>query len=416
MTVAILPLRKNSKRIPGKNKKKLWEKKLYHYQLDALILCGDIDKVVVATDDTEILEEIQKIYITDRLVPYLRSAASAKDDIQTEEVMKEVLLDSTGIVRKGVWSEDDIVILAQATNPFVTTQDYYNAIAMVKNRPVNLLSVADTSNRFMWWREDEYPEANYSPYDRPMNGTGKVYQEMLIENGGFYVTTYGEFIEQDCRLGCYDNIEFYVMPWYTMVELDNPDDWKIVEFFLSNIVNPPMNSTTKEFSSAKMENIQPVDIAEIKNIKLVVVDCDGVLTDNRYIYAEDGKISVAFNTTDGRAFGMLRRAGYETAIITANKLKSLEHRSKDLKVGFFVNEAKDKALELQKICYQLKIKPHEAIYIGNDESDIPAMSIVKYSFVPADAEERAKKAATIILHRKGGEGVLREVVENYLLK
>ena len=127
-------------------------------------------------------------------------------------------------------------------------------------------------------------------------------------------------------------------------------------------------------------------------------------------------MTLVFNTSDGAAFSKIRKLQLETAIITRNRLKSLVHRAKDLKIGHLVQHSKDKAEDLQKICYDLKIKPHEAVYIGNDDSDVACMSIAGYSFAPADAEEKAKQAAHFILKRKGGEGVVREFVEEFLLK
>lgn len=154
---------------------------------------------------------------------------------------------------------------------------------------------------------------------------------------------------------------------------------------------------------------------KLKNIKLFVTDCDGVLTDGGMYYSEDGTTQKRFNCHDGEAFNFLRKNSIKTAIISGDESMALKYRNDKLKCDFLVMNSNNKLEDLKDICLKCKISLSDVLYVGDDLSDLEAMKNVGLSFCPCDAVENVKKEATYITKSKGGYGVIREITDNYLM-
>lgn len=150
-------------------------------------------------------------------------------------------------------------------------------------------------------------------------------------------------------------------------------------------------------------------------IRLVLVDCDGCLTDGGMYYTEAGDELKKFNTRDGMSVAMLREHGVLTGIITGENIKLIERRAKKLKFDIVEMNCSNKKTVIQKICKTHNIRLENVAFIGDDINDLEALSIVGLSCCPADATERVKLISSYITKAKGGEGVLREVAE-FVLK
>ena len=152
---------------------------------------------------------------------------------------------------------------------------------------------------------------------------------------------------------------------------------------------------------------------EISNIKLIVLDFDGVLTNNQVFLNENGEEFVACSRGDGLAFDALRKLQVRTIILSTEKNKVVSKRAEKLKIKAIqgIANKKESLIELIK---KYQVSRDEVIFVGNDINDIDAMSLCEFTFCPSDSHELVKQRAKVILKTKGGYGVMREILENYL--
>jgi YrbI family 3-deoxy-D-manno-octulosonate 8-phosphate phosphatase len=153
----------------------------------------------------------------------------------------------------------------------------------------------------------------------------------------------------------------------------------------------------------------------LKNIKLIICDVDGVLTDGKMIYSENGDELKNFNTRDGIAAKQLKDAGYMLAIISSGKcINLIKRRGTFLRYDAIVVTDKNKVLVLDDMLKDMKLQYEQTLYIGDDVNDYEAMRKCLVACCPADACARIKNGAHIILNACGGNGCLREVAEMLL--
>jgi 3-deoxy-D-manno-octulosonate 8-phosphate phosphatase (KDO 8-P phosphatase) len=156
-------------------------------------------------------------------------------------------------------------------------------------------------------------------------------------------------------------------------------------------------------------------IAEVERraarIKLLLMDCDGVLTDGRLELLENGDEQKTFHARDGQGISLFHRAGLKTGIISGRTSSAVERRAQDLEMAYVRQYAKDKVKALDEILVLAKVTRHECAYIGDDVGDIPVMSRVELAFAVADAAAETKQAAHFVTEQAGGHGAVREVTD-----
>ena len=148
------------------------------------------------------------------------------------------------------------------------------------------------------------------------------------------------------------------------------------------------------------------------SIKLLLTDCDGVLTDAGVYYGESGEELKKFNIRDGMAVERMRKlANIDTGIITGELSPSVKKRAEKLKITELHLGAKDKPAVLKEILNRLGLQASEVAYIGDDVNDLGIMELVGFTAAPADALSFVKEKADYICSAKGGEGAFREFAE-----
>lgn len=148
-------------------------------------------------------------------------------------------------------------------------------------------------------------------------------------------------------------------------------------------------------------------------VKLLVFDFDGVLTDNRVLVLEDGREAVMCNRADGLAFDWLRASSVRAMLMSTERNAVVAARARKLQVEVLQAVA-DKGAAIRAFCREAEIDPAEAMFVGNDVNDLPAMRAVGFPIAVADAHPEVKEAAWRVLRTRGGDGVAREVVEDLL--
>ena len=151
--------------------------------------------------------------------------------------------------------------------------------------------------------------------------------------------------------------------------------------------------------------------ARARRIKLLLMDCDGVLTDGCLWLTSDGDEQKAFHARDGQGISLLHRAGLQTGIITGRTSSAVDRRAQDLKMSYVRQYAKDKIKALEEILAEAGVTTDECAYIGDDVGDIPVMRRVGLAVAVSDAVEETKQAAQYITALKGGQGAVREVCD-----
>lgn len=374
-TIAFIPVRGGSKSIPLKNIKPFCGKPLVCWNIEALEACPEVDEVIVATDSDEIWNTVEQNNYK-KVILYRRSAENACDTASTESVMLEY-------IRYANLTDENIFMLVQATSPLTETIHFSEALQIYAKGEYDSIITCVRNFRFFW--NEDGTSMNYDFMNRPRRQN---FKGMLMENGAFYINTVKNILQNGNRLG--GKIGIYEMPEYTATEIDEPDDWIILENLMRKHV---------------------LSHAEKKNIKLFLSDIDGTLTDGGMYYSENGDELKKFNTRDGMGLTMLREQGIKVGIITSEDRELNQRRANKLQLDFFYQGKSNggKLSVAQDICKKMGISMQEIAYIGDDVNCIELLSSVGMAACPADADERVKVIPGIhIMTKKGGEGCVRE--------
>jgi 3-deoxy-D-manno-octulosonate 8-phosphate phosphatase (KDO 8-P phosphatase) len=158
--------------------------------------------------------------------------------------------------------------------------------------------------------------------------------------------------------------------------------------------------------------LKPELLDKIGHIKLLITDCDGVLTDNGVYYGENGETTKRFSIRDGMGVERLRvHAGVETSIMTGENSKSVQKRAEKLKIDMLYQNVKDKKGLLSEVLAATGFTAKEIGFIGDDTNDLAIIGEIGFSATPADGTVFTKEIVDYICKEKGGHGAFREVAE-----
>jgi 3-deoxy-D-manno-octulosonate 8-phosphate phosphatase (KDO 8-P phosphatase) len=152
----------------------------------------------------------------------------------------------------------------------------------------------------------------------------------------------------------------------------------------------------------------------LPKIKTFIFDVDGVLTDGKILINSDGELLRSFDTKDGYAMKCALVKGFKIAIITGGRNEAVRERFKELGIIDIYLGAHHKLDAYQDLMDNYDLNPEEILYIGDDIPDIPVMEKVGLGCCPADAASDVKAIADYVSHKKGGEGCVRELIEQVL--
>lgn len=150
---------------------------------------------------------------------------------------------------------------------------------------------------------------------------------------------------------------------------------------------------------------------DLNRIKLLLLDVDGVMTDGRIIYLNDGGEAKAFDVKDGHGLKLIQRAGIKVGIITGRQSDIVARRATELGIELVYQGAKDKMQPFMEILEKLGLKASEVAYVGDDLVDLPVMRLVGFSATVADASDDIKSYVDLVTSRPGGRGAVREVCD-----
>ncbi len=387
MNVAFIPVRGGSKSIPLKNIKPICGKPLIYWTARAACECKYIDKVYISTDSILIRDCINDFTqgldhdLFKSIEVIGRSEHTASDTASTESAMLEFAEN---------YSFENIVLI-QATSPLLTSSDLEKGFEVFNYDSTDSVLSVVRQKRFTWETDsngNSHP-SNYDIFNRPRRQN---FNGFLVENGAFYITSKDALTKTGNRIS--GNIKTVEMPSGSYFEIDEEEDWIIIE--------------------ALLRKIQDTRDAVIPEIKMLLTDCDGCLTDGGMYYSEKGDELKKFNTRDGVGFSRLREKGIITGIITGEDVKLNERRASKLKLDILKPGCENKLEAVNNLCKEYSISISNVCYIGDDINDLDIIKAVGYGCAPANAVSSVKRSAKYICEARGGEGVIREVADRIL--
>ena len=159
---------------------------------------------------------------------------------------------------------------------------------------------------------------------------------------------------------------------------------------------------------------KPSDVdTRAKRIKLLLMDCDGVMTDGRIMLLENGDEQKTFNVRDGHGIVLFHRAGLKTGIISGRSSSFVPKRAWELGMPqeFVWQGCHNKIETFEDVLIRAQLEASEVAFIGDDLNDIPVFEIAGLSVCPADTFPYIKETVDLVTTAKGGRGVLREVAD-----
>ena len=372
--IGFIPLRKNSKGILNKNKRKMVGRPLFTWVLTEAIF-SDLDEVYVYTDDTQIIDFVEAEYTwTNKVKALMRGEETATDTASTESAILEFC--------EKINYNFDVFCLLQATSPFTTSTDINNCLQKLQSGIDTALTVVKT-HRFLWQTNGK--PINYNPFQRPRR---QDFEGLLVENGAVYTTTKSALKKTNNRIG--ENVSVVEMPEDSLLEIDSETDWIAVEQLL--IERQKQNKG-------------------MGKITHLILDVDGVFTDGTVAYTKDGELCKNFDMRDGMGLEMIRQFGIKIIVITSENSKLVAKRMEKLQIEAVYLGVKDKYSLLKHISQSQNVAFKHMAYIGDDVNDLTNICSVGWSFAPSNAKNEVKHLVDVLLTKNSGDGAIREACE-----
>jgi N-acylneuraminate cytidylyltransferase len=381
--VAIIPARGGSKGIPRKNLALVGGRPLIAWTIESARRTPEIDRVLVSTDD----EEIAAVARDWGAEVVRRPASIAGDEASSESALRHALdeLAASG-------GDPELIVFLQATSPSRRPRDISDAITTLRREGADSLFSASPVHGFVWRRGMGSDGWSSFSYDHRHRQRRQDSPEDVIENGSIYVFRPRILRETGNRLG--GRIAVHRMDPLDSFQVDEPEDLALFERLLRD----------RRFAPSG---------AELSRVRLLVLDFDGVMTDNRVHVDQEGRETVSCDRGDGLGITRLRDAGLEILVLSKEKNPVVTARCRKLGIEA-VQGLDDKLSVLQRRAAERGRTPEEIVYVGNDVNDLACMGWVGLPVAVADAEGEVRDAAKWITQRPGGRGAVREVCDAIL--
>ena len=373
--VIIIPARKGSNRIKNKNITNVCSKPLISYTIENALTSQFSNDIFISTD----CDEIKKI-CNNYPIFIINRPKKLSSDIATSE---SVLIHALDEIKKINKEDPDFTILLQCTSPIRKIGDIDQAFKKIKNLKGDSLISVTKSKKFLWkFKKNKFQSINYDFKKRKRE---QDFEEQYEENGSIYITKSKLLRKEKNRL-CGKIIPFVMDP-FSSVQIDEKEDLKLAKLIMSNM-------------KIKLK---------FKNIKLIVLDFDGVLTDDKVTLNELNQESVTLHRGDGLAISHLKDKGYKVIVLSSEKSNIAKMRCRKLEIDCY-NNIKSKIDFLKNYIIKNEFKRSETLYVGNDINDLECMKFVEIPVSVANSHYEVLNNSKLILNTKGGEGAIRELL------
>jgi N-acylneuraminate cytidylyltransferase len=395
--LAIIPARGGSKGIPRKNIKNFAGYPLIAYSIVAAKQASLVTRVIISTEDEEI-SEVAHQYGAE--TPFRRPLELAQDETTDLPVFAQAL----NWLDKNEGYRPEMVVQLRPTSPVRPIGCVDQAIQLLASHPsadsVRGVVPAGQSPHKMWHIDEKTdrmtPLLRVEGVREPYNAPRQKLPPIWWQTGHIDVIRTQTILKKGSMSG------EYILPCridakYT-IDIDNPFDWKKAEWLV-------LYGGVEMVDPANQRRQFP------EHLRLLVMDFDGVMTDNRVWVDEKGHERIAASRADSMGLFLLRqRTQIEPMVLSTETNPVVAARCKKLNLPVFQG-IDDKASALKEILAQKRIKPENVLYIGNDVNDLPCFPIVGCAVVPADAEPQVLRAGDLVLYHNGGHGAVRELCD-----
>jgi len=395
--LALIPARGGSKGIPRKNIRSFAGYPLIAWSITAAKQSSLVPRVIVSTDDEEIAAVAREWGAE---TPFLRPAELAQDKTTDLPVFEHALK----------WLEEvegyrpDIVIQLRPTSPIRPMTMVDDAIRILLDHDdADCVrgAVPAAQNPFKMWRfngenKPLNPLLQVEGIAEPYNAPRQILPPVYWQTGHIDAIRIATITQKKSLTG---EVIYPLLidPKYT-VDIDTPADWAKYEALVYNGL--------EMVSPGNPRRAMPQDI------KLIVCDFDGVITDNHVITDQDGRESVTASRGDSMHIKTLRGKGIEVMILSSEPNPVVLARAKKMGIAALHNLGmENKGAALLNVLEQKNLKAENVIYLGNDLNDLPCFEVAGWSVAVADAYPEVLRAADHVLTKNGGHGAVRELCE-----
>lgn len=396
--LAIIPARGGSKGIPRKNIRPFCGYPLIAYSIAAGLQAQTVTRVLVSTDDEEIAA-VARAWGAE--TPFLRPAEFAQDKTTDLPVFAHAL----EWLEKHEGYRPDVVVQLRPTSPIRPAGLVDDAVRILLQHPdadsVRGIVPAGQNPHKMW----RLPGGIDSPMknllevegiEEPYNAPRQILPDVYWQTGHIDAIRPAAILN-----GSMSGRNIYPLlidPNFT-VDLDNLRDWARAEWLA-------LNGGLEMVWPGRAKRPMPAQI------DLLVLDFDGVVTDNRVWVNEDGREMVAAWRSDSLIMSKLRAAGTEVVILSSEVNPVVAARARKMKVEAIHGIGlEDKAEVLKNLLESRKINPAHVAYIGNDLNDLPCFEVVGWAVAVSNAQPEVLRAADFVTSKPGGHGAVREVCD-----
>lgn len=385
--LAVIPARGGSKGIPRKNLAVVGGIPLV---ARAVIVARDasmISAVVVSTDDPEIGAIAQR---------YGATVVARPSDISGDTASSEsAIMHSCAAVSRATGRDPEIVVLLQATSPFLTSRDIDSVVRPVAEGSADSAFAAVPFHHFLWGPASQAPGgAQGINHDGGPRQRRQDLDPQYLEAGSAYAMRYAALVSSGVRF-C----------GRTSIVATDPD--RCFE------IDTPQDLEKARALAPIMDRFALSESLKRNGVDAVAFDFDGVFTDNTVQTDQNGVESVTSSRSDGLGIRMLREHGVPMVVISTEENPVVAARCR--KMGLEVYQAVgDKSTVLARWLSERVLQPHRTVYMGNDVNDLPAMELVGMPVCPSDAHPDVLRRARHVVAARGGAGAVRELADAIL--
>ena len=379
--LAIIPARGGSKGIRRKNVRLLAGKPLIAHTIEHARQASSISRVVVSTDDSEIAA-VSEQYGAQVV---WRPAEISGDTASSESA----LLHALEYLQEAEGYEPDIVVFLQCTSPLTLPEDIDGTVQVLLDAGADS-ALAVTPFHYFLWRRDEHGDAVGINHDKRVRPLRQQREPQFLETGAVYVMRTEGFRKAKHRF--FGKTAMYVMPPERCLEIDEPVDFIIAETLLRH-----------RQQQMKLDALPDP-------ISALVLDFDGVFTDNRVLVLEDGHEGVFCNRSDGHGLALVRGLRIPVLVLSSEENPVVLARCRKLGLEC-LHGVRDKQAALSKWLQERGLDAAHVVFVGNDVNDLPCMEFVGCSVAVSDAHPSVEAAASLVLAALGGRGAIREICD-----